>query len=98
MVSNSNNEDTVERLNILTQTNDGFIVAQKDLELRDPGEYIGTKQSGIQNFKIANIVNDIKTLENAKNDAFDFIKNYNLDDFSILKVELNDENSILQAN
>lgn len=98
LVSNSNNEDTVERLNILTQTNDGFIVAQKDLELRGPGEYIGTKQSGIQNFKIANIVNDIKTLENAKNDAFDFIKNYNIDDFPILKVELNDEKSILQAN
>ena len=98
LISNSNNEETIGRLNILTQTNDGFIVAQKDLELRGPGEYIGTKQSGIQNFKIADIIKDIKILENAKNDAFDFIKNYKLDDFPILKVELNDSNSILKAN
>ena len=98
LISNSNNEETIGRLNILTQTNDGFIVAQKDLELRGPGEYIGTKQSGIQNFKIADIIKDIKILENAKNDAFDFIKNYKLDDFPILKVELNDYNSILKVN
>ena len=98
LISNSNNEDTIERLNILTQTNDGFIIAQKDLELRGPGEYIGTKQSGIQNFKIADIIKDIRQLENAKNDAFDFIKNYKLDDYPLLKIELKDDNSMLKAN
>ena len=47
-----------ERLNILRQTNDGFVIANKDLELRGPGEILGTQQTGIANMKIANIVRD----------------------------------------
>ncbi len=46
------------RLDILRQTNDGFKIAQKDLELRGPGEILGTQQTGIANMKIANIVRD----------------------------------------
>jgi ATP-dependent DNA helicase RecG len=47
-----------QRLNILRQTNDGFKIANKDLELRGPGEILGTQQTGIANMKIANIVRD----------------------------------------
>ena len=47
-----------ERLDILRQTNDGFAIANKDLELRGPGEILGTQQTGIANMKIANIVRD----------------------------------------
>jgi ATP-dependent DNA helicase RecG len=47
-----------ERLDILRQTNDGFKIANKDLELRGPGEILGTQQTGIANMKIANIVRD----------------------------------------
>jgi ATP-dependent DNA helicase RecG len=46
-----------ERLNILRETSDGFIIAEKDLELRGPGEMMGTRQTGQMQFKIANPVN-----------------------------------------
>jgi len=51
-----------ERLDILRKTNDGFAIAEKDLELRGPGELLGTQQSGIVNMKIANIVKDSNLL------------------------------------
>jgi len=51
-----------ERIDILRKTNDGFIIAEKDLELRGPGEVLGTQQSGIVNMKIANIVKDSNLL------------------------------------
>jgi ATP-dependent DNA helicase RecG len=47
-----------ERLDILRQSNDGFLIAQKDLELRGPGEILGTQQTGIASMKIADIVRD----------------------------------------
>ncbi len=50
--------NATQRLNILRQTNDGFIIANKDLELRGPGEILGTQQTGIADMKIANIVRD----------------------------------------
>ncbi len=58
--------DARERLKIMTATNDGFKIAEKDLELRGPGDIEGTRQSGILNFKLANIVNDKVMLEAAK--------------------------------
>jgi ATP-dependent DNA helicase RecG len=50
--------NAIERLDILRQTNDGFKIANKDLELRGPGEILGTQQTGIADMKIANIVRD----------------------------------------
>ncbi len=61
--------DARERLNILCATNDGFKVAEKDLEIRGPGDIEGTRQSGLLNFKLANIVQDRVMLEVAKNIA-----------------------------
>ena len=58
-----------ERLGIMEETTDGFRIAEKDLEIRGPGEILGTRQSGIQSFKIANIVRDIEILEEARNVA-----------------------------
>jgi ATP-dependent DNA helicase RecG len=55
-----------ERLQIMTATNDGFKIAEKDLELRGPGDIEGTRQSGLLNFKLANIVNDKVILDAAK--------------------------------
>ena len=54
-----------ERLDILRQSNDGFMIAQKDLELRGPGEILGTQQTGIASMKIANIVRDAYLLKEA---------------------------------
>jgi ATP-dependent DNA helicase RecG len=58
-----------ERLGIMAQTNDGFRIAEKDLELRGPGELLGTKQSGLPEFRIGNIVRDQVILEQAKQEA-----------------------------
>ena len=58
-----------ERLGIMEETNDGFKIAEKDLEIRGQGEIFGTRQSGVQLFKIANIVRDIEILDVARRSA-----------------------------
>jgi ATP-dependent DNA helicase RecG len=60
------NNDARERLNTMCATNDGFKIAEKDLELRGPGDIEGTRQSGALNFKLASIVQDRKWLEIAR--------------------------------
>jgi ATP-dependent DNA helicase RecG len=62
-----------ERLGIMEKTNDGFKIAEKDLEIRGQGEILGTRQSGIQNFKIANIVRDLEMLDGARKAAEDYL-------------------------
>ncbi len=59
-------KDARERLNIMCATNDGFKIAEKDLEIRGPGDIEGTRQSGVLNFKLASIVQDKAMLEVAK--------------------------------
>jgi len=58
-----------ERMKIMTETNDGFVLSEKDLELRGPGDFFGKKQSGLPEFKMADMVHDYRTLETARNDA-----------------------------
>ncbi len=58
-----------ERLAIMEETSDGFKVAEKDLEIRGPGEVMGTRQSGIPAFRVGNIVRDYKILEQARREA-----------------------------
>lgn len=58
-----------ERMQIMTETNDGFVLSEKDLELRGPGDFFGKKQSGVPEFKIADMVHDYRALETARNDA-----------------------------
>ncbi|MEP6924940.1 MAG: ATP-dependent DNA helicase RecG, partial [Pyrinomonadaceae bacterium] len=58
-----------ERLGIMEETSDGFRIAEKDLEIRGEGEVLGTRQSGVQTFRIANLVRDLEILETARNEA-----------------------------
>jgi ATP-dependent DNA helicase RecG len=58
-----------ERLGIMAKTNDGFVIAEKDLEIRGPGELLGTKQSGLPEFRVANLVRDQQFLEGARKEA-----------------------------
>ena len=67
-------EETRERLIAFTRTNDGFRIAEEDLRLRGPGEFFGTRQSGLPDLRAANIVRDADLLENARNEAFELIK------------------------
>ncbi len=63
-----------ERMKIMTETNDGFVVSQKDLELRGPGDFFGRKQSGMPEFKLADMVLDFRALETARSDAATLIE------------------------
>ncbi|MBK9316384.1 MAG: ATP-dependent DNA helicase RecG [Acidobacteria bacterium] len=65
----SKTKEAKERLKIMEETTDGFKIAEKDLEIRGPGEVMGTRQSGIPAFRIANIVRDQKILELARREA-----------------------------
>ncbi len=65
--------DARERIKIMTSTSNGFEIAEKDLELRGPGEIEGTKQSGVLNLRLADLVKDKLMLEAAKNFAGDII-------------------------
>ena len=62
-------KNTRERMKIMTQTNDGFVISQKDLELRGSGDFFGTNQHGIPDFKIANLFTDIDILKLAQEAA-----------------------------
>ena len=85
LVSSSRSQETRERLNIMTQTNDGFVIAEKDLQLRGPGEFLGTRQSGLPDLIISDIVRDAKILELARTEALDFLKTHDINDFPALK-------------
>ena len=63
-----------QRMEIMTKTNDGFVVSEKDLELRGSGEFFGTKQHGIPEFKIANLFEDIETLKSVQSVAIKIIE------------------------
>jgi ATP-dependent DNA helicase RecG len=67
--------DARERIRIMTTTSDGFVIAEKDLELRGPGEIEGTRQSGVLNFKLASIVQDRPLLDIARNLAASLLEN-----------------------
>ncbi|WP_210609900.1 ATP-dependent DNA helicase RecG [Priestia flexa] len=62
-----------ERMNIMTETNDGFVLSERDLELRGPGDFFGRKQSGMPEFKIADMVHDYRALEVARTDAAELV-------------------------
>lgn len=78
-------QETKARLEIMTQTNDGFIIAEKDLQIRGPGEFLGTRQSGLPDLIISDLVKDAKILEIARNEAIEFVKRGDLDTFEQLK-------------
>ena len=67
------NPDIRRRMEIMCETNDGFRIAQTDLELRGPGEIFGTRQSGIPAFRYADVVRDIRALEVAREEAAQFL-------------------------
>ena len=68
------NEVADERLRTMTETNDGFKIAEIDLRLRGPGEFFGTRQWGIPAFRIANLLRDQEILEWAKKEAMSFVE------------------------
>ena len=83
--STSKSPETKERLSVMTETNDGFVIAEKDLEIRGPGEFLGVRQSGLPDLLISDIVRDTKILELARSSAINFVKTNNIEDYPNLK-------------
>jgi ATP-dependent DNA helicase RecG len=63
-------EEARRRLRVMEETNDGFRIAEEDLAIRGPGEFLGTRQSGLPDFRVANILRDGKILNQAREEAF----------------------------
>ena len=70
----SKSDDARRRLKIMEETTDGFKVAEEDFAIRGPGEFLGTRQSGIPDFRIANLIKDVKILSEARQEAFRLIE------------------------
>jgi len=73
MADYKRSEDARRRLEVMTETNDGFRIAEEDLTLRGPGEFIGTRQSGAPAFRVANLARDVKILSQARDAAFTIV-------------------------
>lgn len=74
LIADPKSDEGKERMQSMTETNDGFRLAEKDLELRGPGDFFGRKQSGLPDFKVADLVHDYRTLETARKDATEMIE------------------------
>lgn len=73
LVADPKSEEGVKRMQTMVETTDGFVVAQRDLELRGSGDVLGSKQSGMPDFKVGDPVGDLKMLQIARSDAADLI-------------------------
>ena len=69
LISDAAGETSAARLRAMTSTNDGFEIAEMDLQLRGPGEFFGTRQHGLPEFKLADVTNEMELLQRAKEDA-----------------------------
>ncbi len=74
MTTGKMSEDGEKRLRVMESTGDGFRIAEADLEIRGPGDFLGTRQAGMPDFRVANILRDGSLLEKARRAAFDLLE------------------------
>jgi ATP-dependent DNA helicase RecG len=83
-------DDAGRRLDIMVRSVDGFIIAEEDLAIRGPGEFLGTRQAGMPDLKVADIIRDAEILEAAKQEAFNLLEvSPDLKEFSSLRKSVN---------
>jgi ATP-dependent DNA helicase RecG len=75
LITEKVNDTGKERIRTLVESQDGFAIAEMDLKLRGPGEFFGTKQSGLPSLRIANILRDPDILTAARHEARSFVEN-----------------------
>ncbi|WP_088033682.1 ATP-dependent DNA helicase RecG [Evansella clarkii] len=94
LLANPKTDVGKERMSIMTETTDGFELSERDLELRGPGDFFGAKQSGLPVFKVADIVEDYRVLEVARQDAVKLVHSetfWNGQDYGKLRQYLKSE-------
>ena len=74
LISDTKGETAKKRMDIMCKTNDGFLIADEDLRLRDPGDFFGSKQHGLPNLRIADLISDMVTLKNTQQAAKEIFK------------------------
>lgn len=105
LVNESKSRISKERMNIMEKTNDGFIIAEKDLQTRGPGEFFGTKQHGLPDLKIANLSSDISTLNISQKIAYRILEEdpyLSSEDYRLIKEKIlklfNKESQLISFN
>ncbi|MHB0913696.1 MAG: ATP-dependent DNA helicase RecG [Armatimonadota bacterium] len=89
LVADPNTDEGRERMKVMTRTTNGFEIAEEDLKIRGPGEFYGTRQSGLPSLRIANILRDVGILEISREDAFALMAaNPGLSEYPELKAEV----------
>ncbi|MEY9969935.1 ATP-dependent DNA helicase RecG [Lysinibacillus sp. RC46] len=100
LLADPKSDEGKERMQSMTETNDGFRLAEKDLELRGPGDFFGRKQSGLPDFKVADLVHDYRILETARKDATDMLETdafWHDDEYKYLR-EMLENSGVLQGD
>ncbi|PYZ97981.1 ATP-dependent DNA helicase RecG [Alteribacter lacisalsi] len=94
LLADPKSDNGKERMQVMTETNDGFELSERDLELRGPGDFFGRKQSGLPEFKVADLVHDYRVLEVARQDAAKLVDSdafWNSKDYEALRFWLEKE-------
>jgi ATP-dependent DNA helicase RecG len=91
LVADTNNPETRQRLSVMTQTNNGFVIAESDLQIRGPGDVMGTRQSGFPELNLADLVQDAEILEVSRKAALDFVENNDIENYPLLNNLINKE-------
>jgi ATP-dependent DNA helicase RecG len=86
-----------KRLGVLRDSNDGFVIAQRDLEIRGPGELLGTKQTGLADFKIADLLRDQSLIPEVQRIARHLHQHYPKNSQAIIQRWLGDRNLYSKA-
>lgn len=97
LLADPKTEEGKERMQSMTETNDGFILAEKDLELRGAGDFFGKKQSGLPEFKMADLVHDYRALDTARKDAEKFLASeqfWENAEYAVLKKRLEESGAL----
>jgi len=93
LLGNPTTEEGRQRLTVMTETSDGFRIAEEDLKIRGPGEFFGTKQSGMPDLKVANILKDHKLIRLARQEAENII---NIDQWQDIYRELYEKINVME--
>lgn len=97
LLADPKTEEGKERMQTMTETNDGFVLAEKDLELRGAGDFFGKKQSGMPEFKVADPVHDYRALETARKDAEQLLESRHFwgdQEYAILRSHLEESGAL----